>query len=1406
MAWMAAYPVVASLAISAASALLSYLLTPPPPDQEGPRLDDLAATTSAYGKFRPITYGQSSNAGNIIDASTVYEVVHKEDVGGKGGKSSTLTTYTYQQDIAVGLGEGVIDDIMQIFANEELIYDVNGTVVKPSWLEFKFYTGSEDQLPDPTLQAIHGIENTPAYLGEAFVMFYRFNLSNYGNRIPNFRIITITDANSESIETRVQCNNDFGTTPDELVNDTYAILTSAHIHPLTGYMVHGWQWNGGVEDGRANPIGTVTDPYSNKYLFSLNAPASFGELNGVSPSFGTLPKYEYLRQTNGDYEHVILTTPSFPVQDGYWFFIYSAYSDVLEAQGKMVKIFQMDPWASEGSVYANNFIFYGRYEYSPGLYNLVYWDVIHGGDIDYTTVTFGVSSGLTEDVATAIEDQLGVAGFIAFNMKVNTTKKDGDLLLGSQFNNEYNIIKYTHNESFKWITQVPPEFVVYTTGYVALARAVYDKITDSWWSCYGGKIWNFRNDTGETIGAVIDISADPNLENMYTLPTFSPDTRKLYWVSHDNAGDIPGSYNTATGEVENYPVGSYESAGGLNSAYNADYFHPTNSLFYSSSGSTRTNPSRKFRLKSLIGNTIPLSTIFDDICNRCGIPAINYNTSDVASVYVDGFTITNLTTGRSNAAPLQHGYLIDVVDSGGVLKFIQKGKPSVTSTPLTNNDIGATKDISNPEIPIKINRIMESQLPATADIIYVNPDSNYEPGAQQAQRGTSTNTNSIKLTLPIVFDNTTAKQLIDVVLHLAHIERENYELSLMPTWQFLEAGDTIDVETDYGVQQMQIITTSFTNGILEVKAVRVENSVLVSYLEGDEAPPKDNVVAFPGIMLFALLDIPLLRDTDDNSGFYAAATSYTNPWAGGVLFKSPDETAWNVGSTFASASIYGTTNDALPDPVSPWQWDNLNTIVVQVISGELFTVSEEQALQGFNSIAYGRDGRWEIINYVKADSDPEIENVYHLSKLIRGRLGTDHNINNHEATDIFIPLSTSNIQYVGNELADLGVTRYYRGTSFDVNIYNPSNITQQFVNTGVCITPLSPQQIGGARNSALDLTITWMPRSRYPASDFWSGVASETDDLYDIEIYLDGETAPVRTIIDNIGRSYVWLRSDQLTEADGTPQVVDISVWHKSQRLLSVGESGRGYEGQGRAIIGLEGAIPYYEAVDVLEPEFHFRTDEVNGTVSDGQNCPDSTGNLSADDALYMLVGSLYFGTSKVPSNNVDPLDTLLHVEENAFGDGIDVINNNICNTGDKFSLSFVINVRDVKSSQNFISRSGHFSVQILNPSGYIRFSVNGTAGTAFIQHNVDLKDPGNETNHFVIFAEKIDTDIELFIYKNGVLVSSGNVGTTITDILQPVSTTLKISPELMYLDDFAFHNDVLSASQIAYLFSQTGL
>ena len=76
----------------------------------------------------------------------------------------------------MALCEGPILGIGRIWAD--------GQEIAPSDLNIRLYTGSEEQLPDPLIDAVEGAGNAPAYRGIAYVVIEDLELAAYGNRVP----------------------------------------------------------------------------------------------------------------------------------------------------------------------------------------------------------------------------------------------------------------------------------------------------------------------------------------------------------------------------------------------------------------------------------------------------------------------------------------------------------------------------------------------------------------------------------------------------------------------------------------------------------------------------------------------------------------------------------------------------------------------------------------------------------------------------------------------------------------------------------------------------------------------------------------------------------------------------------------------------------------------------------------------------------------------------------------------------------------------------------------------------------------------------------------------------------------------------------------------------------------------
>ncbi|WP_420102070.1 baseplate multidomain protein megatron [Bosea sp. (in: a-proteobacteria)] len=150
---------------------------------EGPRLKEVNGLVATEGAAIPRLYGRARLGGQLIWATRFEEEIKlsitRTKSGGKGGRAQKTyeTTYSYYANLAVGLCEGPIAFVRRIWAD--------GRELDVQTVSLRVHRGEETQAADPLIVAKEA-GDAPAYRGLAYVVFERFPLAEYGNRVPQF--------------------------------------------------------------------------------------------------------------------------------------------------------------------------------------------------------------------------------------------------------------------------------------------------------------------------------------------------------------------------------------------------------------------------------------------------------------------------------------------------------------------------------------------------------------------------------------------------------------------------------------------------------------------------------------------------------------------------------------------------------------------------------------------------------------------------------------------------------------------------------------------------------------------------------------------------------------------------------------------------------------------------------------------------------------------------------------------------------------------------------------------------------------------------------------------------------------------------------------------------------------------
>lgn len=188
----------------------------------GPRLQEIPSQTASEGGYRQVVYGTSwINNTNIIDFGDVQRVTVEEQQG--KGRGPIIESERLYRTYAIGLGEP-LQSIRVIRKDGKIVYDIRpgSTILSDSAAfasRFRFYTGAEDQLPDPDLEALphNGVGNTPYYRGTAYLVFPNDDLTDLQGRIPTYEVEgqQVSGASSATISL-VTSWDSYSGTPDDL--------------------------------------------------------------------------------------------------------------------------------------------------------------------------------------------------------------------------------------------------------------------------------------------------------------------------------------------------------------------------------------------------------------------------------------------------------------------------------------------------------------------------------------------------------------------------------------------------------------------------------------------------------------------------------------------------------------------------------------------------------------------------------------------------------------------------------------------------------------------------------------------------------------------------------------------------------------------------------------------------------------------------------------------------------------------------------------------------------------------------------------------------------------------------------------------------------------------------------------
>lgn len=555
------------------------------------------------------------------------------------------------------------------------------------------------------------------------------------------------------------------------------------------------------------------------------------------------------------------------------------------------------------------------------------------------------------------------------------------------------------------------------------------------------------------------------------------------------------------------------------------------------------------RMDVITPGAVSLSSIVSNICARAGLTAGDIDVTALNDI-VDGYVIAQQMTARAAIEPLQRAFYFDAIESNGKIVFRKRGGAPVMV--IDQDDLAASADGDSLPDDLSMTRQQEVELPAVVSVVYIDTGSDYQQNAQQAERGAVLSTQETSVELPIAMSASRARGIAETLLYDAWTQRLRYSFTTSREYAALEPSDIVTLTRGSTTHTLRLSKkTESRSGVIQWEAVAEEAGVYTQSVTGGAGVVPQGEIRTAPSTTFVPLDVPLLRDSDDDFGFYSASAGSTTGWNGAVLYRSADGGfSYDEMGAITPAATFGSVVGTLwNQSYHPNVFDEGTLINVELRSGTFSSATEEAVLNGANTLMVGT----EILQFKNAVL--YAPNTYQLSSILRGRRGTEWAMSGHAASgETVVVLSASTLRRFS---AELNSARLYKPVSIGRSIQ--ATASQPFTYTGVNQMAFAGVHLGAGRITNGDITINWMRRSRVGVSLPWNydPALGETLEQYDVEIWNPTFVTLRRTYSLLTTPTATYTFAQQSADSGGVLATYGVRVYQRNAVM------GRGYVLQG---------------------------------------------------------------------------------------------------------------------------------------------------------------------------------------------------------------------------------------------------
>ena len=384
----------------------------------------------------------------------------------------------------------------------------------------------------------------------------------------------------------------------------------------------------------------------------------------------------------------------------------------------------------------------------------------------------------------------------------------------------------------------------------------------------------------------------------------------------------------------------------------------------------------------------------DVVSSLCEFAGVAYDVSALPEEPVS-FVVGQTTSVRTILSQLSVMFQFDMVDSGGILKFVPRSAAAIKT--ITMEDMGFD-DSDMPPTAYTAKRYQGVDLPKQVSLTYYSENLDYSKYTQTYSLHTFEEGQNVDIQIPVTISDARARQVAELALINSHLERMNYRFNTTYKFVDVEPGDILN--SPMGLIRILKVQEK-KEGVLEFEACDAGAEVALQASNmGIQAPTEIsypvNTATSLGYSSAFFIDPTNLNDQDTGVRIYAAVHGFGRAgWPGAVIYMSEDNglNFYELASTTSESTI-----GLVETPVASHSyhtWDEDTEIVVKLNSGSLLSMSELAVLNGQNWAQIGQ----ELIGFKNATLIAE--KTYKLTGLLRGRQGTEQYIGTHQANELF---------------------------------------------------------------------------------------------------------------------------------------------------------------------------------------------------------------------------------------------------------------------------------------------------------------------------------------------------------------------------------------------------------------------